>query len=1098
MKRSQVTIKQYHLNNITLKDGKMVITEEGREIEHFRNFFMEAIDHILQRKMPKDTYFILEFDEIGDEDEETLELYEKALRNGIWLNNVHYIKSVKSPSMVRTQKTLFIRSNIAEKVIEHVSLGKIPTHAIVSKLEAALGISLSSVLMVEPLPKIVFVKDMKKIIKEDIEVIRDCEKDPVQIAEIDIQIEKQNELRKAWKDNKPSEEELKKLAFYDWTDFKTHKSKNAWYKEGRNLKIDQITKPVGYGQRGSLIYPVYTIEQTEEIEFPKCSKSTIGKEIHHLENHEVPMTMFDGQALGSFEWFEKVSENLNLNYITNGIQGRLPYFKGLIVRFDIKKWCKENNVTEIVDLFDNSHDVDSIDIIATESCWKTFHDYSSGKKECLFSLTEEWYELMEKYGVKTFGVANFAKAEYLMPEFTPLNYQFIYALPKLSYKDLRALSKPYEKLLYKVKEGKDIAYIRAFLQMMDGNKETQHFSDKCLDMINIDERMIFDNKIQRFLRNRVSEELKNLMRGRIPIRGGYRYITQDVIAFMEWAAYKKENKVKGFLNTPYTVFKRKTEGEYLLMRNPTTSPKETVRAQFVDSNNKFVKHLDTIIISSVNDLLLPKFTADVDGDTVLYTNEPRLLNGMHDNVPLIHEDDKQFSVSDKVEYSEYNLEEIINYEMNNTSSMIGILTNWNTEFQDLALANDDYIRADLVVSVNKIYQMQLIDAAKTGEKVEIAYPISAWGKKLKKPYFMFWVYGGKRDDYSSDTNSPLNKYVKWIEEQQLTLNPMTIRKIDHEYYTSISNPVELLQYRKELPSPDYIKEVVEEIKPLYDEYSEERIKIDQERKEFNSKAKVKQDPEERKIINAKFSAVKQKYRLLCHKVEPNMSILATAAVELAYRQKDRPDFAWDVAFEGMRWNALQNRLENRTDLHRLKYHGESDLAGVATVSNGRMEIKQEEINRKETRFLDTPIYLDTDLEDGKYTVLSIMGKHYAVYDKENNHPEYMCHKWYKKSEIEKPEVIENKKVRFLTRGRKAKDVIDQLLGNEFKVKTVPDKGYVNIVNGDSLICCVAPDVIDKSKISMNMDEWVIRFNSIVTPSKPDQKSFSAYVTIIEG
>ncbi|WP_338789175.1 hypothetical protein [Metabacillus sp. FJAT-53654] len=58
-----------------------------------------------------------------------------------------------------------------------------------------------------------------------------------------------------------------------------------------------------------------------------------------------------------------------------------------------------------------------------------------------------------------------------------------------------------------------------------------------------------------------------------------------------------------------------------------------------------------------------------------------------------------------------------------------LLTNWNTKFQDLALSYGEYMKADLVVSVNKIYQMMLIDAAKTGEAVNIAFPIQIMGRE---------------------------------------------------------------------------------------------------------------------------------------------------------------------------------------------------------------------------------------------------------------------------------------------------------------------------------------------------------------------------------
>jgi hypothetical protein len=1096
-KRSQITVKQYHLNNINTDNDKLTITEKGRDIEHFRNFFIQSIENVLDEYIPDNTYFILKFDEMKEDDDEKLAIYEQVLKEGIWLDGVKYIKSVKSPSMVRTQKTLFIRDDIAKKVMEYVSLGKIPTHTVVSKLEAAYGISLSSVLMIESVPNIVFIEDMDKLIKEDIEVVRDCETDPEQIALIDAQIEKDKALKAEWKENRLSDDELKILPFYDWSDFETHKSKNAWYKEKRSIKLEEISKPVGYGKYNDNIYPVYKIEQTEEISFPKCNSATIGKKVNHLENRAVPMTMFDGQALGSFEWFEKASQELGLKYTTNGIQGRLPYFKSLITRFDIKRWCANNGVTEITDLFGDTHSIDDIDILATESCWKTFHDYSTGKKKCLFNSVDEWYKAMGKYGIKTFGVANYAKRESMMKEFTPLNYQFIYALPNLTFEDLKELSKPYEKLLYKVKEGKDVAYIKSFLQMMDSPNDNEYFSDKCLDMLSIDERLIHDKKIQNFLKKRVMDELKNLCRGRIPIRGGYRYLTQDPIAFMEWVRYRDEEKVEGFLDAPYSAYKKGTEGQHLLMRNPTTSPKETVKAQFVKSDNKYVKHLDSIIVTGINDLLLPKFTADVDGDTALYTQEPLLLKGMHDNVPLIHEGDKQFT-GGKTDYTEYSLEEIINYEKRNTKSMIGILTNWNTKFQDIALAYGDYLKADLVVSVNKIYQMMLIDAAKTGEEVDIAYPIQMHGRKMKKPYFMYHVYGGKRDNFSSNTDSPINQYVRWIERQKDKIKNLELREIDFDYYQSIGNSMEIFQYRNGLPYHSYLNEVIEKLTPFYKEYTKERKDVNLEIAKFEEQPKIKQDSEERDRIRSKYSTIKQKYKMKCRKIEPNISILATASIELAYRLKDNYDFAWDTAYEGMRYNALQNRIDTKTVLHNLgNIDTKENITGIAEVRYGKMTIRQVELNRRETKILENPIVIRTKLEDGNYVVLSNMGRHYAILEMENKHNEFMCHIWYEKKEDSNIEPVICEKVRMLTRGRCAKEVTSGLIGKEFTLKTVPEKGYANIYDGENMVCSIAPDHIVKRGISMGMDNWKVTFNSVVKPAKEKPKSFTARITVNE-
>ncbi|OAS85210.1 MULTISPECIES: hypothetical protein [Metabacillus] len=261
------------------------------------------------------------------------------------------------------------------------------------------------------------------------------------------------------------------------------------------------------------------------------------------------------------------------------------------------------------------------------------------------------------------------------------------------------------------------------------------------------------------------------------------------------------------------------------------------------------------------------------------------------------------------------------------------------------------MKADLVVSINKIYQMMLIDAAKTGEAVNIAFPIQMHGKRMKKPYYMYWVYGGKRDEFSSDTDSPLNQYVRWIEKQKDKIDDLYLKDIDPDYYQSIINPLEIFQYRNQLPYFNYINEVIDKLRPLYKDYKVERRVVNNEVRDFENKAKMKQDPEERDIIRAKYSLIKKKYRLLCHQVEPNLSILATAVVELTYRQEDNYDFAWDVCYEGMRYNALENKLDLRTVLYDLgRINTKENNAGIAEVKDNKMTIKQVEVKQERNKF----------------------------------------------------------------------------------------------------------------------------------------------------
>jgi hypothetical protein len=116
---------------------------------------------------------------------------------------------------------------------------------------------------------------------------------------------------------------------------------------------------------------------------------------------------------------------------------------------------------------------------------------------------------------------------------------------------------------------------------------------------------------------------------------------------------------------------------------------------------------------------------------------------------------------------------------------------------------------------------------------------------------------------------------------------------------------------------------------------------------------------------------------------------------------------------------------------------------------------------------------------------------------ENKHNEFMCHIWYEKKEDSNIEPVICEKVRMLTRGRCAKEVTSGLIGKEFTLKTVPEKGYANIYDGENMVCSIAPDHIVKRGISMGMDNWKVTFNSVVKPAKEKPKSFTARITVNE-
>lgn len=257
---------------------------------------------------------------------------------------------------------------------------------------------------------IVVIPDYKKDeIIENVWKIEECAKDSEQQMLVLAEKRKQCEYFKAKKELKPSQELLSKLERIpnkhkeangelvlvpDQSEFKTF---SGWDKEGRRIKIDQIGTPVRSAKYFQQLHPCYSIEQTDEIQIIKICEESIGlKRVEYPQYKNKDVQFFDGQGLMSFEFAEIIREHLGLSCSPNAVQGRLPFIKGNFIRFNILEWFEKNNVTEIVDVFNERQSIIDeqsrpIDLILTKSCFKAWQRYIEGqeKPECIFENIDD-------------------------------------------------------------------------------------------------------------------------------------------------------------------------------------------------------------------------------------------------------------------------------------------------------------------------------------------------------------------------------------------------------------------------------------------------------------------------------------------------------------------------------------------------------------------------------------------------------------------------------------------------------------------------------------------------------------------------------------
>ncbi|MED4016978.1 hypothetical protein [Sutcliffiella cohnii] len=981
LKRKQYHINQYNFSDLKVNEEHLLFSVEDKvEHQNSENILFTTIYRILDKKFTTegkntlDEIFILNASELKSTDDEQIALYERLMSEGAYIDNVKYIRFGKSSSMAMNQRTLFVKEDLHDTLKEYISLGKTPSQTVISKYETALGLTLSSLNLVEGLPRIAIVKDFEKIVTDDVKMVTKFkvdDNDP-KYLEYKKQVEFEELYKTKLKEVKEEFTSSKIRESFPLNVDSECKAASRWNRENRRVKMDQLDKPEGYKvlKNENKAYMVYSEAQTEEL--PNLiNKYSLGYDIKVVENHPNEIVPFDGQGLISMEYAEKLSKKLKLNYVSNGFQIRMPYVKGLVINFDIKTWFQENGVTHISDLWGNLMNVNDIDMILTESCFKAKLEALEGKNKWLFSSAKEYMESLVKYGHNYIGIANHVKSVNENDIYTSLNYQFINSL-NLTIDDIMALSKKQGKMLMDILKRGDTAAVKAFLNMTIRDNDKDRLDTDIQKVVDIDARMIFDPRVQTFLRNRVLEALKDMLKGRIQIKANYRFITGDCIAFMEYVSGKT---VKGFLNKD-EFYCNGVAGENVMMRNPLTSWHEVKKGQFIQSDNKYLQHLDNVVQLNCYDLTMPQLSgADVDGDKIMLTNEPLILKAVLDDLVIVNDDDKTTAKA-----FEYNMENIINFELKNLSNMTPVVTNINTLLQSYALEKGDLRSSELAIATCKQLQAEFIDSVKKGTNPQI--PEVLLDLQDKKPYFQKFIYedlfSGRNDYKYLNIYSPLNRFSMAMEER---VKQLSEKRYFLTEYLDIST-YDLITDMSKVDNETFFN-LVDKITPIYNDFAKKKGNLHKEENGIKKTRSNQIEKEQLKVIKQKFKELYQELRQQLNEVCDNPSVLTTVCAYIGYKASKGSNVQGSKIVRTksylLPWICTENAtglLENVKSMEKLN---KIDVREVPQLNRRDKEYEGLLIVEDGVASCED-VEFDTDLTDGKYPLFNQMGYHFIDYD----------------------------------------------------------------------------------------------------------------------
>ena len=381
--------------------------------------------------------------------------------------------------------------------------------------------------------------------------------------------------------------------------------------------------------RVCVIKDFYNTLKEEPVDFIYHDEDDGGKAKIEERKMDLELNCADGQGLVDPDFAKLWSEDMQLKYTPCSFVVRSCFIKGNLATFDFKAYAHEHGISTIRDRWGKVYNVDDIDVLLSESQFKTYKYYSSWQEYCNYTTK----------GNIHWGVARYNKIE--DEEYVLANYQYIQALT-LDTEDIQQLIAPTVEWIKQICSG-DLLYAMLYAF---GTKSTNveynnlYGSAKTTAMRALIKNANFldDTYIQQKLYKNITESINHAKLGKIWIRGNYQFMISDPIAQCQAALGLP---VTGVLKRDevWSDFWTKRNAKVLdLCRSPMIDVHEhnPCNVHYSNEASKWFKYLNSGIIFSIYDTSTFRAEdADFDGDIVLSTDNEFFLKGSHKDHNII-------------------------------------------------------------------------------------------------------------------------------------------------------------------------------------------------------------------------------------------------------------------------------------------------------------------------------------------------------------------------------------------------------------------------------------------------------------------------------
>lgn len=356
-------------------------------------------------------------------------------------------------------------------------------------------------------------------------------------------------------------------------------------------------------------------------------KDAAGKSIIEKREMDVELNCFDGQGLIDPEFAQLWSEDMDLNYTPCSFVARSCFVKGNLATFDFKAYAHEHGITTIKDRWGKEYPIDEIDVLLSESQFKTAKYYDS------------WDEYL---GYANAGNIHWGVARYNREtddEWVLTNYQYIQSLT-LSKEDIKGLIAPTVDWIKKICSGNTLyTLLYCFGPKSESTDYRQMFGTAqtaAMKAIVKNVNFLNDSYIQSKIYKNIAEAINKAKIGKIWVHGNYQFMVSDPLAQCQWAlGLEPVGALKA--NEIYSKFWSdrlpKEQSIVDACRSPLIDQHEHNPMTVVTDNdeaNKWYKFMPSGIIYNCYDTSCARHSdSDFDGDIVMTTDNEYFIKGSH-------------------------------------------------------------------------------------------------------------------------------------------------------------------------------------------------------------------------------------------------------------------------------------------------------------------------------------------------------------------------------------------------------------------------------------------------------------------------------------